>query len=429
MPQFQILVLDTGSKTRCATSTDLLYSIRGFGRLWPDHTSVLEKESRIVADAYTIEVSTKEENSEQPADRDLSRAFLVTLEGQIDAIGPLRVPLLEFIRDLSFEHRYVVKDEVSQHIAGELYPYLYRVENLLRGYLTRFMTTRFGGTWWKLNASKEMDDKTKMRRKNDQVFGKLIDNSAYLIDFGELGELVFKQTSGFLTKEDVEKRVMQLPETIDALKSLKAELQTNYHKFFKAAFADKDFQPKWSRWEVLRNKIAHANLFIEEDLTEGKALAEEIIAIITAAEESDAQPIVTRSEREAMQEQVIARTVLDEPAETFAAEPCPNSTIVEVTEQEFLRQLVDQESYYQNKAGGFVGLTRFLRFHLPELGFDETSARRVLKRLQREGKIVVYQVPNPYDSALTTAALRTPARGEEEVQIRPANLGLRQPSA
>jgi hypothetical protein len=105
--------------------------------------------------------------------------------------------------------------------------------------------------------------------------------------------LIFEQTSGFLTREDIEKRVTQLPENIEALKALKADLQSNYHKFFKGAFADRDFKVKWNKWEFLRNKIGHTNLFTKEDLADGKQLADEIIGIITAADESKEQPEVT----------------------------------------------------------------------------------------------------------------------------------------
>lgn len=408
MSLFQMLALDPAKKTRCENALGLLYSIRGFARLW--HTpTISEPDLRITDEKRTLEVRAQDDATIATGDgaKPPSRAFVVTLQGDIDVIGPMRLQLVQFMEDQKFEHRYVLRDEVSESIACDLYPYLYRVENLLRGYLTRFMTTRFGGTWWKLNASKEMDDKAKMRKKNEVVFGSRIDNSAFLIDFDELGELIFEQTSGFLTREDIENRVTQLPETVEALKALKADLQSNYHKFFKSAFADRDFKAKWNKWEQLRNKIAHTNLFTKEDLVDGKKLAGEIIDIITAAEQSKDQPVVTQSEREAMQEQVIAKTEKNEVIPPQLPEPVPSPLSAEIVEQEFLSELAQQESHYQIRPNGFVGLTRFIRFHLPELGFDESSARSMLQRLQREQKVEVYYVPNPYDSASRTAALRT----------------------
>ena len=330
-----------------------------------------------------------------------TRAFSIILSGEFDAIESLRLPIVEYIEEQKFEHRYITKDEVSEQIACDLYPYLYRVENKLRGYLTRFMTTRFGGTWWKLTASKEMDEKAKMRKKNELIFGKRIDNSAFLIDFDELGELVFEQTSGFLTREDIEKRVMQLPEDIDALKNLKSDLQSNYHKFFKAAFADRDFKSKWKDWELLRNKIAHTNLFTKDDLNNGKQIANDLIEIISDADESPDQPVLSQLEREAVQEQIIARTVdTDSLPANSPKDTIPILQVDSSTEAEFLNELRDQEDFYSGRSNGFVGLVRFLRFHLTELGHTEAAAREILHQLQRENKVEIYYVDNPYDNAL-----------------------------
>ena len=62
--------------------------------------------------------------------------------------------------------------------------------------------------------------------------------------------------------------------------------QSNYHKFFKTAFADRDFKQKWKTWESYRNKIAHTNLFTKDDLVDGKKIADELVAIIGEADES-----------------------------------------------------------------------------------------------------------------------------------------------
>jgi hypothetical protein len=402
-----MLALDPAKKTRCENAIDVLHAIRSFSRLWQT-PQVSEGDVRITDGTRTLEVRDHAEPTVATANgaKLATRAFVISLQGDHDLIEPMRLPLAEFINEQKFEHRYIIKDEVSEKIACELYPYLYRIENLLRGYLTRFMTTRFGGTWWKLNASEKMAEKAKMRKKDEVVFGKYIDNHAILIDFDDLGEIVFEQTSGFLTREDIETRVMQLPENIDAMRALKADLQSNYHKFFKSAFADRDFKAKWTKWFYLRNKIAHTNLFTKEDLADGKQLANEIIAIITEADESKEQPVVTQSEREAIQEQVIAKAEKSDRLPLATPEALSSSSM-EITEEEFLDELAQQESFYQARPNGFVGLTRFLRFHLTELGFDEDSARSMLKRLKRENKIDVYHVSNPYDSASSTAALRS----------------------
>ncbi len=402
---FEMLVLDPGKKTRCDNALSFLHALRSFTRLWKN-PRLTEDELTIRDDSCVLRVSDQSTKSSETSTKSPARAFAIVLTGDYEHIEALRLPIVEFIEEQKFEHRYITKDEVSEHIACELYPHLYRVENSLRGYLTRFMTTRFGGTWWKLTASKEMDEKAKMRKKNELIFGKRIDNSSFLIDFDELGELIFEQTSGFLTREDIENRVMQLADDVEALKALKTDLQSNYHKFFKKAFADRDFKQKWKIWESLRNKVAHTNLFTNDDLVDGKRIATELMQIITDADESPEQPTVTQVEREAVQEQIIARTVSEPVAAAVASDTSSLDAKDALTEEVFVHELHEQETFYSSRPNGFVGLVRFLRFHLTELGYTESEARRVLNKLQREDKVEVYYVDNPYDNSTRTAAIR-----------------------
>ena len=125
----------------------------------------------------------------------------------------------------------------------------------------------------------------------------------------------------------------------------------------------------------------------------GIALAKEIVAIITDADQSTEKLEITQGEREARQEQVIAKT--DDAASLPPQSDEGISLRKEITEDEFLAELRDQESFYEKKPEGFVGLTRFTRFHLAELGYDEKSARMVTERLKKAGKIEVHYVENP----------------------------------
>src|SRR5437016_2464211 len=148
-----------------------------------------------------------------------------------------------------------------------------------------------------MTASSEMTDKAKTRKKNERIFGKHIENSAYLIDFDDLGEIVYEQCSGFLTRDDIVKRIAAVPETPDAIHALKQELQSNYLKLFKESFADKNFKDKWKQFEELRNRIAHNNLFTADDLKKGNLLADEITKIISDADVESAKLVISTEER------------------------------------------------------------------------------------------------------------------------------------
>ena len=281
---YQLLALDPKEETRADNAPDLLHMCRSYTALW-DSPSLDEDAFQIIDDATTLHVGqvSNPTTEDSPLSSSFGQAFIFTLKGPYKKAESMREPLTRFLKDQKFALLYVLIDEISEQIACELYPYLYRIEN--RGYLIKFMSTRIGPAWWKATVSSDMDEKVRMRRSNERVFSKLVDMGAYLIDFGELGQLVYEQSSGFVTKGDIVKRIAELPETPEAIKDLKQDLQTNYQKFFKEFFADKEFKEKWRDFEQLRNKIAHGNLFTAEDLARGKQLADEIEKLISTADE------------------------------------------------------------------------------------------------------------------------------------------------
>lgn len=394
-PAYQLLALDPAETTRCENAASLLYLLRGFTKLWKA-PKVSEADCRITDGKSHLSVVAIEEASDLPSTTtdELGRAFILTLSGPYDEIEPLREPLAAFLKDQQFELLYVLRDQVSEHIACTLYPLLYRIENLLRGYLIRFMATHIGPRWWELTASSEMAAKAKMRKKNERVFGRHIENSAYLIDFDELGEIVYEHSSGFRTREDILGRISGLAETPEAIRALKQELRSNYYKLFKESFADKNFKDKWTQFEALRNKIAHNNLFTADDLATGERLATEITDIISAADVEASKLVITTEEREAIKEQVIARS----------------APWREISEEMFLAELEAQERFYSGKANGFVGLSRFVSSHLGSKGYSYPGSHDMLESLTKAGVIEVYYVPNPYDTERPTAAIRRAVR-------------------
>ncbi len=342
--------------------------------------------------SLTVEEVEEASSSAKSQGEDLGRAFLLALNGRYEDVEPIREPLAALLKHEGFDLLYVLRDEVSEHIACKLYPLLYRIENLLRGYLIRFMATRVGPGWWELTASSEMTEKAKARKKNERAFGKHIDNSAFLIDFDELGEMVYEQSSGFLTREDVVARVSSLPETPEAIKALKQELQSNYHKLFKESFADKDFKDKWKQFETLRNKIAHNNLFTAEDLLAGERLAREITDIITAADAQAAKLVITTEEREAIKEQVAKAS---------------SWQTAELNEVAFLAELDRVQRVFAAR-NGFVGLTYFVNNILIPKRYSYASSRAMIEQLKNTGQIEVYYVPHPTNAEKRTAAIKCP---------------------
>ena len=385
---YQLLVLDPAETTRSENKQSLMFLLRGFSSLWQT-PRVLEDSCTIIDGATRLQVASSDQPNKSSTD-EKGRGFIITLTGTYESIEARREPLAAFLKSLSFELIYVLRDQVSEQIACELYPHLYRIENQLRGYLIRFMATSVGPRWWEVTASADMADKAKKRKRNEVVFGKHVENSAFLIDFGELGELVYLHSSGFLTRKDIVERITSLPETAEAIRDFKQELRSNYYKFFKESFADKNFKDKWTQFEGIRNKIAHNNLFTDHDLVQGKRLASEIAAIISAADAGVEHLIITTEEREAIQHQALDRS-----------EPWR-----EISEESFLTELAEQEARYAGKVRGFVGVSRFVNSHLASKGFALAGARNVLEALKDRSVVEIYHVPNPNDIEFPTAALR-----------------------
>ncbi len=383
--KFELLAVDHKSDAPSNNELGLLHALRGLSIIWQSPS--IDESNLQINDGDTSLAVTQVEPPTTGIDEPLfGRAYLIGLEGSFNKIESLREPLTAYLKERQqFGPLYVVRDEVSREIACNLYPLLYRIENLLRGYLIKFMTIQLGPGWWKQTAPREVDDKVKMRKKNEKIFGRHVDNFTYLTDFGELGAMVYEQSSGFLTRDDIVAKIKGLPETVDAIRDLKAELQTNYQKFFKESFADQGFKEKWKDFEYLRNKIAHDNLFTVEDLESGKQLFEELRTIIKEADRKTTTLEITRQERETLQETISENSGQLQP----------------ITESEFLNQLQSHQTEFERK-GGFVGITHFIR-NLLGRGFSTFHSHRMVESLNEQGKIEVYQVDNPYSEHMTSA--------------------------
>ena len=200
---------------------------------------------------------------------------------------------------------------------------------------------------------------------------------------------VWASSTWFRTREEIISKISQLDETPEAIRKLKEELKSNYQRFFKESFKDKKFQEKWEELEKIRHKVAHNNLFTNNDLEKGKQLSEELLEIIDTAIKSVDEVTLRLEEVEAIQESFAV-------AENFT----------NITESEFIEELRQQEEYYSKRPNGFVSLSKFVTVHLADKSYSVPSTYRLVKELQAQEKIEVYYVDNPYNEQQKTAAVR-----------------------
>lgn len=391
---YELLALNAKGPSVIKSEDNLLHSLLSNGTLWLSPT--LHEKEKYISDGK-LKLAVKSVSQEGGFNPSLGRSFLIYCEGPFAKLEPLRHPLVDHLEHQHLGPLYVLKDGASEYIACQLYPLIYQVENALRGYLMKFMTTRLGPRWWEVTAAGEWSQKIRQRKTNEAVFAKHVDNNAYLIDFGDLGRMIYAQSSGFTNKDDIIKKITDLEETPDAIKEFKNQLQTNYHKFFKETFKDRYFQEKWEELEKLRHKVAHNNLFVKADMDAGQELCQELLEIINNASSSMESVVIAEDEKEAIRQGYVSQGYLDV-----------------ITEEKFLEELTNEE---KTLAGSdkFIGLAHFVKTHLGSLGYDYRSSYELTSRLEALGSIETYKVDNPYGGFPTTAikSVKTKQSGQE----------------
>ena len=192
--------------------------------------------------------------------------------------------------------------------------------------------------------------------------------------------MVYAQSSGFNSKEEVVRKISECDETPDAIRQLKEELKSNYQKFFKEHFNDNGFQTKWERLQWFRNKVAHNNLFIQKDEDEAKELANSLLQIIQKASEEIPHIQIEESERAAIRESIVER----------------GYGIDDVDEEVFLTELKNAEAHFC-EPGQYVVLSHFVKTHLGGLGYHIPSSFDMADKLNQHKKVEIYKVNHPID--------------------------------
>lgn len=283
---FEILVIDKNGQTSITTGESLVYGLLFSESLWKKKEVIkIGDTQKIVDNEQKVELKFQPVDTSSTLNDLIEAAFVIRIKG--DSYSELETFRLNFLvhlrRKLNFTNIRILRDDISTKISNEIYPLINQVENLLRRYLVKFFTQKIGVDWWDVTAPKQFTEKINTRKGNEKIFSTLADTDVTLIDFDDLGELIYKQTTGFNKQENIISRVMNA-NTQEELNILKQELQGNYTKYFKEAFQDNNFEKKWKTLFEIRNKVAHNNLFVNNDLEVAKQLVSDLTEIINSAE-------------------------------------------------------------------------------------------------------------------------------------------------
>lgn len=417
---FEILAIDKNGQTSITTGESLVYGLLFSESLWKNKEVANSGTSKKI-----IDNGRKIELKFQPVDTSLTlndlieAAFIIRIEGKdYSELEQFRLNfLIHLKKKLNFTNIRILRDDISTKISNDIYPLINQVENLLRRYLVKFFTQKIGVDWWDVTAPKTFSEKIGLRKGNEKNFSNIADTDVTLIDFDDLGELVYKQTTGFNKQENIVSRVMN-SETIEDLNILKQELQGNYTKYFKEAFQDNNFEKKWKTLFEIRNKVAHNNLFVHNDYDTAKQLVDDLIKIINDAESKIDEFKFSIEEQEALRQATIEAVkdaeYLNESKEKaleklgMSVDEKTGSSVdnnhyrVEpykfITEDELLNELSIAENSINSKSYlPYVALKGFVTKRLGNKGYSYGPTYSLINILKEKGIVEIFD-PSELDN-------------------------------
>ena len=196
-------------------------------------------------------------------------------------------------------------DDVSTYYANKAYPYIHRVENLLRKLITNFMIRKIGSSYVQEASPNEFKvaiDNSK-RKKNGYM------NAMYQVDFKHLSDFLFKP---YTRKKDSDLHQMIRKATVldDLnLNDLKEFVpQSNWQRYFYSEVDCEDtfLVKRWQELYELRCMIAHNSLVNKATFIRIVELIEEVEKILQTAVDRLDNVDVPEDEQDIVAENVVA---------------------------------------------------------------------------------------------------------------------------
>lgn len=387
--KFEILCLDSAETVKSRTVKTLLYALMANVTLF-DNAYMDDANGEIKDDRRKLLLHI----TQFPMDKILtgerySVAFVICAKcDDIEMLDTFRIQLVDYIKTIGFSNVRILLDEVSQSIAVSLYPSLYILENKVRTFIINFFLKNLGTNWTRFALSGDTLIKIKNRRGNDKIFvsSNRVDSDVSLIDFDELGKILYNENSILSSKKaDNVAIIIEKISTATDLAVLKSEvLEGNFSKYFKDCFTQRDFQSKWFELYYYRNKLAHNGSFSQEEAKCCESLCESISAIIDTAYEKLDTFRLSVSDQEALMD--VVKEFANEDQENTSPS---SSKFVPVTE----KILIEELSIAQ-KALPFVGLRYFVIELLGKKGYDYDSSFTIINYLEDKGIVKLMKMEN-----------------------------------
>lgn len=382
---FEILCVDSKGNTVITNSDNLLNRLMGNGVLWKK----AELRGNFINDSIlNIKLTCKTIESNP----DTSKiSVLLKIEGE-NNLESFRQPLVKHLKDEKFDFIYILTDEVSQEIGEKLYSKINTLENQLRKYLTTFFATRLGPKWWDDVANDELNKKVRDRKNNETVFSKhivngkdeiLVDTKSFLIDFKDLGEIIYRVSAGNLKTDNIIHQIENLDENDTAnislaVKNLKNEIKTNIKKYL-PEFEKIEFQKKWEFLYSVRNKVAHNGLLTSTDEIEAIKFLTELNNFLNEQNEKLNQIEFDPEEIAIYQENIVKQS----------------SRYAKITKDKLAFELYKMDDWTRRNKRPFIGLKYFVADILGIKGFDIGTSYDLINELSNEGYVQIFNYSDP----------------------------------
>jgi hypothetical protein len=341
----------------------------------------------------------------------------------IEKLEYLRFWISDTLRTvLKAEHLYLVKDGITAYYSALIYPSIHRIENRLRRFLIRFFLQVVGANWLKSTAAPTVYSKALGRReKGYDRWTKMLNHELAFLDFHELGDLITKQSTGFNDPAMLSQRIREIS-SLEALEALKADMESNYTKYFQDTFQSNRFHHYWSDLSHTRVRVAHNGLLTLADFRRTNSALDAVDRIFDMAEARMAMIELSEREQDRVS-QYVDEVEESDPTEDDYSDLLPKLTILgkidlpdiqsdpstrramteaDEEEAEFIIEpfeFMEAFQEYRNNPNfdqsRFLALSTFLNM-LEDEGYNRESCKRMAYQMQKEGKVEIYAYSEPF---------------------------------
>ena len=187
-----------------------------------------------------------------------------SLNFEKDDLERLKVIVKNFIK-AKHKNIFWLYDAESEFLATDLYPRIFKVENLARKFITMVMNRKFGIHWWKLVPLK-IQEKHKSRLVGYKGIidnFKDVDERLMSIDTGDLHDILTNKVMKWKSSEENIKKLSKLNLNLESLNKIIQSQQVVYSDWWKTIFSPllpESFLEEFKKFESNRNHIAHNKL-------------------------------------------------------------------------------------------------------------------------------------------------------------------------